>query len=131
VGLAALDNWDADRLHFLHAARSMRAAMTFLPQVRFQPGWGIDWITSVCSVQLPDGAADAVEHALEALDIQTRRWWSEGCQTNPAFADCPRQDLSVTNVLGHSVIGLPFAIDMDDRDISRVAATLATALAGL
>lgn len=131
VGLAALDNWDADRRRFLRTARLMRAAMTSLPQVRFQPGWGIDWVTSVCSVRLPDGAADAVEHALEALDIQTRRWWSEGCQTNPAFADCPRQDLSVTNVLGHSVIGLPFAIDMDDRDISRVAATLATALAGL
>lgn len=131
VGLAALDNWDADRLNYLRTARLMRAAMTFLPQVRFQPGWGIDWVTSVCSVRVPDGSADAVERTLEDMDIQTRRWWGEGCQTSLAFADCPRQNLSVTNVLGRSVIGLPFAIDMNDRDISRVAAALATALAGL
>lgn len=131
IGLAAMDAWDADRLQYLRTAQLMRAGMTFLPDIHFQPGWGVDWVTSVCSVRVPDGAAASIERALEAMDIQTRRWWSEGCQTNPAFAGCPRQDLGVTHVLGQSVIGLPFAIDMDDRDISRVAAALTTALAAL
>lgn len=131
IGLAALDNWDADRLQYLRTARLMRAAMTFLPEVRFQPGWGVDWVTSICSVRLPDGSADAVEYALAALDIQTRRWWDQGCHANPAFVNCPRGDLSATRMLGGSVIGLPFAVDMDDRDISRVAAVLAVAVAGL
>lgn len=128
VGLAALDGWDADRLQFLRTARLMRAAMTFLPRVRFQTGWGTDWVTSVCVVRLPDGSVDAVERTLEDLDIQTRRWWDLGCHANPAFAACPRGDLHATDRLGRSVLGLPFAIDMDERDISRVAAGLASAL---
>lgn len=131
VGLAALDNWDADRLHYLRSARLMRAAMTFLPEVLFQPGWGVDWVTSVCCVRLPDGSADAVEQSLGAMDIQTRRWWEQGCHNNPAFAHFPRTDLSQTEILGGSVTGLPFAIDMNEWDISRVASALSTALAGL
>jgi len=131
VGLAALDGWDADRLQYLRAARLMRAAMTFLPQVRFQSGWGVDWVTSVCSVALPDGSVDAVEQGLATYGIETRRWWDQGCHTNAAFADCLRGDLGNTDRLGRSVLGLPFAVDMDERHISRVSAALATALAGL
>jgi dTDP-4-amino-4,6-dideoxygalactose transaminase len=131
VGLAALDSWETDRLQFLRAALMMKAAMTFLPDVQFQPGWGDDWVTSVCSVGLPNGSVDAVEHRLQAQDIHTRRWWDRGCHLNPAFAEYPRGDLSVTETLSRSVLGLPFAIDMDGDDISRVAAALDMALAGL
>jgi dTDP-4-amino-4,6-dideoxygalactose transaminase len=131
VGLAALDAWGATRLQTLRTAQLMRASMTFLPQVEFQAGWGVDWVTSVCSVRLPGGSAEAVERGLSDLDIQTRRWWSAGCQAEPAFADCPAGDLSVTERLGRSVIGLPFAVDMSETEISRVAAGLATILADL
>ena len=131
VGLAALDGWDADRLQYLRTAGLMRAAMTFLPEVRFQPGWGSDWVTSVCSVALPAGSVDAVEQSLAAHDIETRRWWGLGCQTNAAFAHCPLGDLGTTRHLGGSVLGLPFAVDMDARHISRLSTALATALAGL
>jgi dTDP-4-amino-4,6-dideoxygalactose transaminase len=105
--------------------------MTYLPQVRFQTGWGVDWVTSVCSVALPEGSVDAVEQELASHGVETRRWWGLGCQTNPAFADCLRGDLGNTDRLGRSVLGLPFAVDMDERQVSRVSAALATALAGL
>lgn len=131
VGLAALDSWDADRLQYLRTGRLMRAAMTFLPQVRFQAGWGVQWVTSVCPVRLPDGLAGGVEKALAAQDIATRRWWDRGCHANPAFAQCPRGDLSATDLLGRSVLGLPFAVDMDERQISRISSALATAFADL
>ena len=131
VGLAALDGWEADRVHYLRTARLMRAAMTFVHDIRFQHGWGIDWITSVCSVQLPEASAEVVAQRLEPLGIQTRRWWDLGCHTNPAFSACPRSDLTNTDRLGRSVLGLPFAIDMDERSISRVAGALAAALTDL
>lgn len=130
VGLAALDSWDSDRLQFLRVAQMMKAAMTFLPDVQFQPGWGDRWVTSVCSVGLPAGSVDAVEQCLQDQDVHTRRWWGGGCHVNPAFAECPRGDLSVTETLSRSVLGLPFAIDMDGDDISRVAAALSLAIAG-
>ncbi|NBB65689.1 aminotransferase class I/II-fold pyridoxal phosphate-dependent enzyme [Pseudomonas sp. ODNR1LW] len=131
VGLAALDSWETDRLQFLRTAQMMKVAMTFLPDVQFQPGWGDGWVTSVCSVRLPNGSVDAVEQSLRDQDIHTRRWWGGGCHVNPAFAECPRGDLSVTETLSGSVLGLPFAIDMDGDDISRVAAALRSALASL
>jgi dTDP-4-amino-4,6-dideoxygalactose transaminase len=129
IGLAALDAWPHNRLRWLRAAQNLRAAMITLPEVAFQPGWGLQWATSVCCVRLPDGTADTVEQKLNAQGVETRRWWGLGCQTNPAFADCPRGDLTQTERLGASVIGLPFSIDLDYGQVGRVAAALAESLA--
>ncbi len=131
VGLAALDAWPHDRLRYLRTSQRMRLAMTRLPQVVFQPGWGLSWVTSVCCVRLPADSADAVELALDHGGVQTRRWWGLGCQDSPAFAACPRGDLTHTRDLGRSVLGLPFAIDLTDEDIDRVAGALGLGLAGL
>lgn len=128
VGLAALDAWPHNRLRWLRAAQAVRAAMLHLPQVTFQPGWGTSWVTSVCSARLPDGTAAAIEAKLTAKGVETRRWWGLGCHTNPAFADCPHGDLAQTDRLGASVIGLPFAIDLDFAQIGAVAAALAESL---
>ncbi len=128
VGLAALDAWPHNRLRWLRTAQALRAAMLHLPQVAFQRGWGAHWVTSVCSVRLPDGTAGAVERALDARGVETRRWWGLGCHTNAAFAHCPHGDLSETDRLGASVIGLPFAVDLDFAQIGAVAAALAESL---
>lgn len=128
VGLAALDAWPHDRLRWMRAAQGLRAATVRLPQVTFQDGWGLSWATSVCCVRLPDGAADAVERGLQALGVETRRWWSLGCHVQPAFADCPRADLTQTDRLASSVIGLPFRVDLDHQQIGRIAAALAESL---
>ena len=125
IGLAALDEWPHNRLRWLRAAQSLRVAMVHLPQVVFQPGWGSSWATSVCCVRLPDGSAAATEASLKRQGVETRRWWGLGCQTNPAFADCPKGALTNTDRLGGSVIGLPFSIDLDNDQISRVATALA------
>ena len=131
IGLASLDAWPHNRLRWLRAAQSLRAAMVHLPQVVFQRGWGLDWATSVCCVQLPEGSAEIVEEKLNAQGVETRRWWGLGCQTNPAFADCPRGGLAQTERLGGSVIGLPFSIDLDNEQIGRIATALATSLIGV
>ncbi|MBA4792213.1 MAG: DegT/DnrJ/EryC1/StrS family aminotransferase [Phenylobacterium sp.] len=131
VGLAALDGWPHNRLRWLRTAQAVRAALLHLPQVGFQPGWGANWVTSVCSVRLPDGAAAAVEEKLNARGVETRRWWGLGCHTNPAFAGCPHGDLTETDRLGASVIGLPFAIDLDFEQIGAVASALAESLDAL
>jgi len=128
IGLAALDAWPHNRLRWLRAAQSLRAAMVNLPQVVFQPGWGLSWVTSVCCVQLPEGTIEAVERSLNAQGVETRRWWGLGCQTNPAFVSCPQGDLTHTGRLGASVIGLPFSIDLDNEQIGAIAAALARSL---
>jgi dTDP-4-amino-4,6-dideoxygalactose transaminase len=128
VGLAALDAWPQNRLRYLRASQLVRAALAGIPEARLQRGWGLTWVTSVCSVRLPDGAADAVERLLDQAGVESRRWWGLGCADSPAFARCPRKDLTQTGILGRSVVGLPFSIDLDHHQASRVAAALAYAL---
>lgn len=128
VGLAALDAWPGDRLRFMRTAQLLRIALIGLPQVRFQDGWGSDWVTSVCTVGLPDRSAERVAAALAEDGVDTRHWWGRGCHTSQAFAHCRRDDLAVTERLGASTLGLPFSIDMSPDEIGRIAASLTRVL---
>ena len=129
VGLAGLDEWPSERLRWLRTSQHMRLALLPRPDVRFQAGWGRDWVTSVCVVAVPQGSAGALEARLDASGFETRRWWGDGCHRSPAFADCPRGELPVTDALAASTIGLPFAVDLSPDDIQRLAHALGSALA--
>lgn len=128
VGLAALDAWPGDRLRVLRTSQLLRIALIGRPEVRFQDGWGGDWVTSVCTVALPQGAAPEVARMLREDGVDTRQWWGGGCHTSTAFVDCRREPLPVTESLAVSTLGLPFSVDMDAHDIARIAAALDRAL---
>ncbi len=128
VGLASLDGWPSSRLRYLLAAQRLRMALIDLPEVGFQPGWGLQWVSSVCVVALPEGASEPVAGRLKAAGIDTRRWWGEGCHANPAFSLVRRQPLPATRVLAESTLGLPFAIDLEPAQAERIAEALAAAL---
>ncbi len=129
IGLAALDGWPAERLRLALVAQQLRMAMARTPEVTFQRGWGQDWVTSVCVVRLPDGAAPAAEAALADAGVDTRRWWGEGCHRSPAFAGFPCDGLAATERLARSTLGLPFAVDQTAEEAGRIAAALASAVA--
>lgn len=129
VGLAALDAWPATRLCYLLAAQRLRMALTHTPQVEFQPGWGVDWVSSVCVVRLPEGSADRIEARLRTRGVDTRRWWSSGCQASPAFSDLPCSDLTQTHRLARRTLGIPHAADLEIDAIERVADALSRAVA--
>lgn len=129
IGLAALDSWPGDRLRWFMTAQTLRRALMPTPEVRFQAGWGERWTTSVCVVDLPEGSADAVEAALHADGVATRRWWGQGCHLSPAFITAPCDDLPNTRRLANATLGLPFAIDLSPSDIARIADSLTRALA--
>ena len=128
VGLAALDGWDADRLLFALAGQRLRVGFALTPEIVFQSGWALDWVTSVCAVRTPDGAAHIVDEALASAGIDTRRWWGEGCHRAPAFQACPRTELPNTERLAASTVGLPFSIDLTAEEVDRTAAAVLEAL---
>jgi dTDP-4-amino-4,6-dideoxygalactose transaminase len=128
VGLAALDGWPADRLRFARAAQGLLMALALTPEVVFQPGWGRDWVTSVCAVTVPDDCANDIEAELTSAGVDTRRWWGLGCHRSPAFMDCPRTNLDATERLARSTLGLPFAMDLSREEAGRIASALHDAI---
>jgi dTDP-4-amino-4,6-dideoxygalactose transaminase len=129
VGLAALGMWPSTRIRYLLAAQRLKIALLRTPDVVFQNGWGSDWVSSVCVVKVPEGAADQIEARLRTVGVDTRRWWSKGCQASPAFSHFRCADLSGTHRLADSTLGIPYAADMTIESIDRVADALARVVA--
>jgi len=69
--------------------------------------------------------ADAAETHLAHRQIETRRWWSMGLHRQPAFAACPRLDLSHTDHLARLSLGLPCHLDLSEAEIDRLAQAMA------
>jgi dTDP-4-amino-4,6-dideoxygalactose transaminase len=129
VGLAALDGWPARRAAFAGVAARYRRALAGRA-VRLPDGLGEAWVASTMVVGY-DGPPPAELAARLAADgIETRAWWGEGCHRTALFADAPRTDLSVTEALARSTIGLPCHADLGAGDIAMVAEALGRALAG-
>jgi dTDP-4-amino-4,6-dideoxygalactose transaminase len=128
VTLASLDAWPADRARFALTAQRLRAALALTPQIAFQSGWGARWLSSVCVVGTPDWAAPAMAERLQGRGVATRDWWGAGCHTHPAFADCPRTPMPVTERLARSTLGLPFFIDLEEDASRRIAEAVVEAV---
>jgi dTDP-4-amino-4,6-dideoxygalactose transaminase len=128
VGLASLDAWPATRARLSFAALQLKVALALTPQIVFQPGWGVSWISSVCVVGVPDGIAARLARDLAAQGAEARAWWGAGCHVQPAFEDCLRQPLPITERLAGSTLGLPYFIDLDEPQAWRIVDAL---IAGL
>jgi len=128
VALASLDAWPADRARFAMTAQRLRAGLALTPQIAFQPGWGVRWVSSVCVVGTPQGAAASMAKVLASFGVETRDWWGDGCHRQPAFDHCPRAPLPVTDALAAATLGLPYFIDLEEVASARVIESLHEAL---
>jgi len=127
VGLAALDAWAATRDGYAALKKTYRSALDDVAGLLPAPGDDADWVTSTMNAVLPVDAGPVIE-ALDGQGIEARRWWGEACHRQPAYADCPRQELVVTERLASRVLGLPFYLGMAAADAARVARGLENAL---
>jgi dTDP-4-amino-4,6-dideoxygalactose transaminase len=122
VALAALDQWPEQRALWMDAARKLRLALTRRSAVRLQPGWGVDWVSSTCALEVDDAKSAITRLAAEG--IVACQWWGDGLHREPAFAAFPREKLTNVETRAARVIGAPFFVDMKDADIRRVADAL-------
>lgn len=129
VGLAGLDVWADTRADFLKVRDRYLGLLADLPRLQPQPGGKEPWVSATINFSVSGLSAEALITALEARGVQARRWWGGGCHSAPAFSSCPRGDLTVTEGLVGSVVGLPFSRDMSDDEILRVKSVLAELLA--
>lgn len=128
VGLASLAGWKQTRRQHAHLAEWYLEAIRRLDHVSLQPDYGHGWVSATTSIILPHRTRDRVSRRLQEYGIETRLWWGEGCHRQPAFMDCPRSLLPVTEELGARVLGLPHFPGMQKHDVEFVVEGLSEAL---
>jgi len=128
VALASLASWSETRQRHVRIMEWYRRALARLDRVSLQPKYGHGWVSATTSVLLPPHTRDRVSQDLLQSGIETRLWWGTGCHTQPAFLDCPRGALPVTEELGGRVLGLPHFPDMRKQDVDTVVNSLSEAL---
>lgn len=124
VGLAGLDLWQSSRDGYLNVAKEYRRQLD--RSVHMAPGQGEAWATSTVVVRLTHserGLVPVIE-GLHADGIGTRCWWGGGLHRHAAFTECPRTDLTVTDTLAGSSLGLPCWPDLSALKIERICASL-------
>lgn len=123
VGLAALDTWRATRARWASVTAHYGQSLQRL-ELATVPGFGRGWVSSTLSVLWPSEASSALAD-LSNHGIGTLRWWGPGCHAQPAYRDCPREPLPVTEALARRCVGLPFWQDLTPTQINLVCRVLA------
>jgi len=124
VALAAWGSWGRTRQLQARVVEWYRRGVARMEHVSLQPRYGDGWVSGTTNVLLPARLRDKVSRQLLESGIETRTWWGAGCHRQPAFIDCPRSTLPVTDELGERVLGLPHFPDMQKRDVDAVLAAL-------
>jgi dTDP-4-amino-4,6-dideoxygalactose transaminase len=130
VALASVALWRETRQQHARIVEWYRQSIPSLDRVSLQPGYGHGWVSATTSVLLPPGQLARIAAHLRHCGIETKTWWGEGCHRMPAFMDCPRSVLPITEELGARVLGLPHFPDMQKQDVNRVANALTEAVSG-
>jgi len=124
VALADLEFLELKRQQLRERAEHYRAGLFDFEGVNLQKGFGHDWVGTFLSVWLKKPNACQLIDKFQAEGIETRLWWGQGIHRHPKFEKLERTDLSVTNDLANSFLGLPFWVDLPLSDIDRVVSTL-------
>jgi len=121
VGLALLDHWPEFRIRYSSVLSSYRKH--FAPMQHKGSFWlEPNWITTYPHViTKSESERDGLIQGLQSAQIETRRWWMEGCHNAPAYAGAPRLPLPHTDKWIATLVGLPLSIDLDEEKICYIA----------
>ena len=121
VGLAELDGWQDKSRQFGAVVEIYRRAMS-------DRGLSRHLVTApeIASCYMlyradsPEQAND-LRAELDRRAIEHRLWYGQGLHREPYFANAPRDSLPSTEQLASSLIGLPMAPDLSEKEVIRIA----------
>jgi dTDP-4-amino-4,6-dideoxygalactose transaminase len=130
VGLAEFDHWP-DKQAAIHAvAASYRRAFRDMGlEDRFHGAPDVGGCYSLFHAG-NEAEAQRVCAALRAGGIDYRFWYGQGLHRHGYYADALHEDLAVTGILAATLIGLPFAPDLDDASIARIVVQVHAGITG-
>jgi len=125
VALASLDMWNLNKPRW-HSQINRAKSLSNGVGLATNPAMFRSYIAPYWIVQL-DSASESqrLESMMNAEAIETRHWWASGCHTMPAFRLIERDDLSNTEMVSNTTLGLPLSIDQDEKAWSRIQSVLA------
>ena len=125
VGLASLDELlarDARRRRTIARYRAAASDAGFAERLVTAPAVGSTYVLFEASGA--QAAADVIA-ALDAADIEHRRWYGLGAHREPYFRDRQRGALPIAESVAERLVGLPVHEDMAAEDIDAIAGALA------
>jgi dTDP-4-amino-4,6-dideoxygalactose transaminase len=128
VGLAELEGWNARQeatAHVLDLYRERFDSLGLADSLVCGPEVASPYVLFRAGTQLE---AHAVASSLAADGISHRLWYGGGLQTHTHYAGCSSDPLPVTEELAPRLLGLPFAVDLEERAVDRIGTALAHGL---
>jgi dTDP-4-amino-4,6-dideoxygalactose transaminase len=128
VGLAELDGWNARKeatARVLGLYGECFDRLGLADRLVCGPDVASIYVLLEARTQLE---ASDVAASLAENDISHRLWYGGGLQTHTNYAGCSSDPLPVTEELAPRLLGLPFAVDLDERTVLRIGAAVAHGL---
>jgi dTDP-4-amino-4,6-dideoxygalactose transaminase len=125
VGLAQLAEWDAKQeatARVLDLYREGFERLGMAGRLICAPEVASLYVLFAAETQ---HEADDVAASLAEDGISHRLWYRGGLQTHAQYARLSSDPLPVTTHLASRLLGLPFAVDLDERDVKRIIAAVA------
>jgi len=124
VGLAELEEWNEKHeatARVLGLYRTSFAGLDLADRLVCAPD-----VASIYVLLQAESETEArsVAAQLAANRVSFRLWYGAGLQASTYYASCSSDPLPVTEELAPRVLGLPFATDLDERTVERVAAAV-------
>ena len=125
VGLAELEEWNVSRAATARVLDLYRKSFNSLGLAdRLVCGPDVASIYVLFQARTQREADDVAE-SLAHDCVSHRLWYGGGLQTHTHYAGCSSDPLPVTEKLAPRLLGLPFAIDLDERAVERIGASVA------
>jgi dTDP-4-amino-4,6-dideoxygalactose transaminase len=126
VGLAVMDGWGVEEdewrtVRFLTDEISENLGLgqfEIIPEGTISPYWIIS--------HSDHEVASRIQLACLESKIETRKWWSEGCHSMPAFSELTILQFGYPNTsfIGRKYLGLPFHREITRSNFERIALIL-------
>ncbi len=128
IGLAELERWSAKQeatARVLNLYRERFDRLGLADHLVCGPEVASPYVLFQARTQ-PE--ANDVAASLEGDGISHRLWYGEGLQKHTQYAGCSSDPLPVTEELASRLLGLPFAVDLDEPAVERIGAAVAHGL---
>jgi dTDP-4-amino-4,6-dideoxygalactose transaminase len=129
VALAGLESWGTDKARRVDLLALYKAAFSECGVSDHADIMNASGVAGTLTIRCARAVTDKDMSALEAMGVETRRWYVPPLHCQPLYSGCTRVGpLETTEELAGRALGLPFHLDLDQSDTLAVARAIKSVL---